>query len=158
MAAACLTRQRAERRIVVDQRAANEMQMAQEPLHVVPALPVMVNAGKRFLSDPGGRTHRRERTLLLRRAGVLEKTPHEAGGAGTHRLASREDPHAVGEPVDGPTPDDVVGVAECLGDQVGGPGDRQGDEDQSAQVHDPTLDSLAQTSGDVNRCVVKCLL
>lgn len=73
MATARLARERAERRIAVDERAADEMQMAQEPLHVVPALTVMVNAGKRFLSDPGSRTHRRQCALQLRRVGVLEK-------------------------------------------------------------------------------------
>ena len=82
----------------------------------------------------------------------------EPGHPGADRLAAGQDPHAVGEPVDRATPHDVVVVTQRLGDQIGGPGDGQGHEDESAQVHDPTLGSRTQAAGDVNRCVAKSLL
>jgi hypothetical protein len=43
-------------------------------------------------------------------------------------------------------------------DRVGGPGHGQGHEDESAQVHDPTLSSLARGPADVNWCVANSLV
>ena len=70
-------------------------------------------------------------------------------------LAARQDPHPVGEPVDRTAALDVVVMTKRLGDQIGGPGDGQGHEDESAQVHDPTLGSLPHRPRDVNWCVAK---
>ena len=59
----------------------------------------------------------------------------EAGVTAVDRLASGQHAHRLGEAFDRTTADDLVVVLERLGDQVDGPGHRQGNEDQRAQVH-----------------------
>ena len=82
----------------------------------------------------------------------------QAGLAAADRLAARQHPHGVGEALDGAAAHRLVMVLERLGDQVDGPGHRQGDEDQCARVHSPRLGSPAQHGADVYRCVAKQLV
>jgi hypothetical protein len=95
---------------------------------------------------------------LVDQHGAAGRRLDEPGLARADGLAAGQDPHAMGEPVDGTAPLDVVVMTKSLGDQVGGPGNGQGHEDESAQVHDPTLGSLPHGPRDVNWCVAKSLL
>ena len=63
----------------------------------------------------------------------------QAGLAATDRLAAGQHAHGVREALDGAAAHRLVMVLERLGDEVDGPGHRQGDEDQCARVHTPEV-------------------
>ena len=94
-----------------------------------------------------------------RRGGRPARGHDQPGVATVDGLASREHPHPVREPVDRPAADDLVVVLERLRDQVGGPGDREGHEDESAEFHASEVRSARRTRAvQAGQCVAKQLL